>query len=522
MVAAQPTRRQARSLRWLTAPWDAAHPDWLRLDRQLPAEHRVRLIDRVVDLLDLQPQLRVFYAGFGSASWHPALLLKLMLYELDRKVLSPAAWFRDCSEHTPLQWLLRGARPCRASCYEGRRRLSPTLLEQLNHQVLLLGRSEGFCPARRGSLDGTFTAAKGSRHHLLNLQRLDKRLAVLEQTLALDQLGQPLKCRPRWLARSVAGRQQQQQRYQLARQRLLAKLARHNQAQARRAKAKRRSAKRVVICVREPEAVIGKDKSKVVRPLYDTQLLRDLDSPFILGYGVFASATDAGLLPEMLVRTRRQAGTLPEKLLADAIYGSVTDLRACVNERVILYAPVKGAAAVQAEGAENKSKRVPLATVEGERAGPKYYGKEQFVWDEATRTYSCPAGQRLQKVKEQRESRVNGEGVQVEKYASKACGNCVQRQQCSRSKQGRQIKRLVDEPLLEALRQRMATEQGKELYKLRKQTIELAFADIKEHRGLRQFCGFGLQQAETQVALLVLLHNGKALLQLRQAAKQPA
>lgn len=523
MVAAPPIRRQARCLRWLTPPWDTSRADWRRLDRQLPATHRARLIDRLVDQLDLQPHLHTFYAGFGSASWHPALLLKLMLYELDRKVLSPAQWFRDCSEHTPLLWLLHGARPCRASLYEGRRRLLPALLEQLNRQVLLLAHSVGACPARRGSLDGTFTAAKGSRHQLLNLQRLDKRLAVLELAETLDGLGQPLTQRPRWLADSVAGRQRQLQRYQLARQHLLAKLAKHSKQQARRAKRKRRSATGVVICVREPEAAIGKDKSKVVRPLYDTQLLRDLDSPFILAYGVFASVTDAGLLPEMLRRAKRQAGRLPEDLLADSIYASVNDLRACVDGGVTLYAPLKEAAdARQAEAAEDKPKRVPLACVEATPRRAKYYGKEQFVWDEQTRTYTCPAGQRLQRLARQHESRVNGVGVEVEKYGGAACADCGQRQQCTRSKYGRQIKRMVDEPLVEALGQRMASEHGKELYKLRKQTIELVFADHKEHRGLRQFCGFGLQLAEVQVALLVLLHNGKALLQWRPAAKQSA
>src|SRR5262249_50216309 len=163
----------------------------------------------------------------------------------------------------------------------------------------------------------------------LNLQRLDKRLALLEQAQACDPAAVPLSCRPRWMARTAPGQAQQQERYQQARPCLLAKLARHPKQQTRRAKAERRPPKRVVICLSEPEAVVGKDKTKVVRPLSDVQLLRDLDSPFLLGYGVFASASDAGLLPEMLQRTRRQAGTLPGELLAEWIYASIQDLLAC-------------------------------------------------------------------------------------------------------------------------------------------------------------------------------------------------
>src|SRR5262249_43232792 len=146
--------------------------------------------------------------------------------------------------------------------------------------------------------------------------------------------------------------------------------------------------------------------------------------------GVFASATDAGLLPEMLQRGKRQAGVLVKELLADSIYASVADLRACGNEGVILYAPVKGtAAAKQPEGTQAKSARVPLGTVAAGPAAAKYYGKEKFVWEEATRTYRCPAGQRLHLAARVHESRVNGEGVEVEKYATKACVDCAQRQQ---------------------------------------------------------------------------------------------
>jgi len=71
---------------------------------------------------------------------------------------------------------------------------------------------------------------------------------------------------------------------------------------------------------------------------------------------------------------------------------------------------------------------------------------------------------------------------------------------------------MVDEPLVEALRQRMSSAEGQQKYKRRKETVERAFADGKEHRGLRQFSSFGLRRAETTVGLLVLLHNGKLLL----------
>jgi Transposase DDE domain len=120
------------------------------------------------------------------------------------------------------------------------------------------------------------------------------------------------------------------------------------------------------------------------------------------------------------------------------------------------------------------------------------------------------------------ETRGEGRSVAVDQYGTKACAPCAQRSRGTRSARGRRLKRLVDEPLVEELRQRMQTAAGKELYRRRKTTLELTFADLKEHRGLRRFCGYGLEQAEAVVGLLVLLHNGKALLQQRQAAATAA
>lgn len=53
----------------------------------------------------------------------------------------------------------------------------------------------------------------------------------------------------------------------------------------------------------------------------------------------------------------------------------------------------------------------------------------------------------------------------------------------------------------------METDEAKTVYRLRGQTIEIVFADVKEHRGLRRFSGRGLARARTEFALEVLLHN---------------
>ena len=56
-------------------------------------------------------------------------------------------------------------------------------------------------------------------------------------------------------------------------------------------------------------------------------------------------------------------------------------------------------------------------------------------------------------------------------------------------------------------------------YRRRKQIVELAFADTKQHRGLRKLSGYGLTVARVQTGLTVLVHN---LLGMLTALRPPA
>ena len=75
------------------------------------------------------------------------------------------------------------------------------------------------------------------------------------------------------------------------------------------------------------------------------------------------------------------------------------------------------------------------------------------------------------------------------------------------SKRGRSVQRSEYEELIQAHRAWMETAEAKAVYRLRGQTVEIVFADVKEHRGLRRFSGHGLARVRTEFALDVLLHN---------------
>lgn len=73
-------------------------------------------------------------------------------------------------------------------------------------------------------------------------------------------------------------------------------------------------------------------------------------------------------------------------------------------------------------------------------------------------------------------------------------------------------------PYRRAMRERLASADGKALYRLRKQTVEPVIGQIKEARGFRRFLCRGLAAAESEWTMACTVHN---LLKL-QRALQPA
>src|SRR4051812_28767170 len=373
--------------------------------------------------------------------------------------------------------------------YAFRDRVGP-LLEALNRQVLGSAVRLGLTTARRGSLDGTPVAANASRRRSVNLSRLERRLGGVDRVLAADKTGQDPGAIPGWMARSPARRRRQRHRFAVARRTSLKRHARN----ARRPGQNRQEPEKIVISTSDPEAALGRDKEKVFRPLYNVQVVQDLESPLILAYEVFAQATDAGTLMPLRQRARDLTGVWLQRLLADAGYASALDLFDCARAGVDLYAPYQENDQTERRRAKQPRRQIP---------------KSEFVWLPGEQTYACPRGHRLTPTGQEARARAEGRSVVLTTYRcpKEHCQTCPLAARCTRSANGRTIKRNEHEDLIVAHRAKMETPEAKAIYRQRGQTIELRFADTKEHRGLRRFRGRGLERVQIEVGLLVLSHN---------------
>jgi transposase len=477
--------------RFATPPWTTASAEWQALDQHLPADHLARRIAQAVERLDLSP-LWESYLGVGKRALRPDLLLKAVLYEMHSKRPAPAQWTKDVRESAPVRWLLFGLEPSRGRLYDFRDRLAP-FWEDWNAQVLQQAMTVAMTTASGASLDSSSVAAHASRRRLLNEERLHKRQQVIDEHLRSAQRGAPVAETPGWLAKTEAGLHEQKRRYAHA-----ADVMRHrHQENAQRRSCKRKPADQVVVSPADPEAALARDKDNVFRPLYTVQLLRDLDSPLIFAYDVLAQNNDNGVLQPMIERMVDNVGVKPKDVLVDSGYVSVRHLEFCSLAAITLYGPCQEndySSANDKKAQSNQHTELP---------------KSAFTWLTEEQTYQCPEGHRLEFTKTQTQQRADHK-ITLALYTCppEHCQACPRQSACTRTPaKGRTVSRMDNEELLDELRARMQTDEAKNLYKLRSRTVELNFADLKEHRGLRRFHCRSIVRTKAEVGSLVLTHN---------------
>jgi transposase len=469
----------------------------------LDVDHSARIIDAFVNGLD-RTSLQASYLGVGSLAHDPDLMLKIVLYETSQGHLSPARWARDVRDSDAVRWLGQGIQPSRSALYAFRDRLPQPVLE-MHAQAIRQAMVEGLTAAESAVLDGTSARACGSRHQLVNEDKLTKRLQELNAAVAQDATGQPSESQPYWMAGTPRGRQTQLAQYRQAGDGLADRLAKNQE----RPKDKQLPRKKVKVSITEPEAPLGRDKEKVFCPMYTAEFVVDTASLLILSFDVFTQVTDAGTLAPMLDRTREVTGAWLIQISTDAGYTSLLDLQECQKRKVSLVAPVQ-------ENDFTEKKRA--------QAGPPRIGKDQFQWLPKEQTYCCPEGHRLDyKGKEKKQRRDDNTVIQHRFHCpAEHCRGCPVAERCVKDpEKGRTVKRLEGEELIEAHKEWMKTEEAKAANRRRGQVIERCFADAKQHRDLRRLHGRGLKRAKAEIGLVVLVQTALTLARLRKKAATP-
>jgi len=197
---------------------------------------------------------------------------------------------------------------------------------------------------------------------------------------------------------------------------------------------------------------------------------------------------EAHMMVPLLESHHANTGRGAETVVADSKYGTVENFLACHDLRVRAHIPDLGG----------------YCTKRTEKL--KIFSEEEFQYDSQSDTYRCPVGNLL-KPKSLHSNR------QSRDYAApkKVCAACLIREQCTRNKSGRTIKRHLRQEELDKMRETSRSARARRDIKTRQHLMERSFARGTRY-GYDQARWRGLWRVQIQEYLIASIQNLQVLL----------
>lgn len=213
---------------------------------------------------------------------------------------------------------------------------------------------------------------------------------------------------------------------------------------------------------------------------YNVQIVTDEKHKLIVCHEVGNEANDLHYLHKMSLEAKKILEVDHINATADAGYYERNNLKRCNDDHIRAFVPRP-------------------RHLHNEELG--LYTYKDFTYDLDHDHFQCPAGQILTAKK----AAIRRGLVETVYYNLPACRKCHRKSLCTKSKRYRSLRRWVDEPILEEMKQRMID--NPHIIKRRKEIVEHPFGIMKNWMGHQHFLTRGLNNTSTEISLLVLAYN---------------
>ena len=150
------------------------------LGELIPENHPVRTVSAIIDRLDISG-IESTYMGGGTSSYHPRMLLKIIVYSYMCNVYSGRRMERLLHENVNYMWLSGMSRPDFRTINRFRsERLCDGRFEELFRQTVVLMNGEGLVSLKVQYIDGTKIESVANKYTFVWKGSVEKNKAKLE------------------------------------------------------------------------------------------------------------------------------------------------------------------------------------------------------------------------------------------------------------------------------------------------------------------------------------------------------
>jgi len=143
------------------------------LDDLIEENHPVRVVNKIIDSIDIRSLLRK-YKGGGSSSYHPRMLLKILVYSYVNNIYSSRKMEAAVKENIHFMWLAGMNKPDHNTINRFRSDKLKDLIKKIFSQVVLLMVESGHLDLQSVYTDGTKIESKANRYTFVWGKRINR------------------------------------------------------------------------------------------------------------------------------------------------------------------------------------------------------------------------------------------------------------------------------------------------------------------------------------------------------------
>jgi transposase len=481
------------------------------LDEMVPANHPVRVVDRVVDQIDILPLIKT-YKGGGSSGYHPRMLLKVLIYAYLRNVYSSRQMEDSLKENIYFMWLSGMNKPDHNTINRFRGKRLEGQLKDIFSSVVILLAEEGQLSIKEVFVDGTKIEANANRYTFvwgnaiptqitkiknqleslwsyaqnvynsellesetpdfteISAEKVEETIRQINRALKDKELDKEVKKKLEYGAKHWP---ENIRKYQIQKEVL----------QERNSFSKT-----------DPDATFMRTKEDhmkngQLKPCYNWQF--STNNQFVVNYTVTQTTTDTTTLIEHIESYKHQYGCYPETATADSGYGSEENYQYLDDNEI-----------------EGFVKFNYFHLEQTKKFKEDIFRRENHYYNPEQDCFYCPMGQKMQNIGEGKRVTSTGFEQKVSYYKAQNCQGCPLRWGCHKAKGERVIEVNHNlERYKQKARELLLSPEGVEHRKQRPADVEPTFGNIKQNKGFRRFMLRGKKKVEIETGLIAIAHN---------------
>ena len=494
--------------------------NWLfppSIEELIPEDHPVRIVNGIVEQLDLNLLIQE-YSKEGKPSYHPKMMLKVMIYAYMDNTYSSRKIEKAMRENINFMWLAAQQVADHNTIARFRSKKLKTIFKDIFKQVVLLLAEEGLLTLKEVFTDGTKIESIAGRYTFVwgnaiktRKEKMSEQLEAMwkyAQSIADEEDSDPQPPEFKKIDKDKVTQTVKE----------IEKIISKNPKATTKAKAKLRYIQKNFVqnldkyekqqeilqgrgsySKTDPDATFMRMKDDHMRngqlkPAYNVQV--SSESQFVVHYTLHQTTNDLGTLKPHLETFEYLYEFLPEQLTADAGYGSEENYEFLEQKDINTYVKYN---TFDKEQDILKSKR---------KKKNEDFHRDKLYYNQEQDHYICPMGQPMKKIGERKRKTKSGYLQTHIAYQAQNCQGCPIRGACFKAKGNRIVERNHSlEKHKEKVRQNLLSEIGEIKRKQRTADVEPVFAHIKSNRNFKRFTHKGIEKAELEFGLHALAHN---------------